>query len=146
MCTLFCLWLCPYFLNHKATWKSIKQMTIRIYSFRWEYNNIISAKWMYLNCHLFCPFAMFFPENIYLFKVQNRNTRISCKLCSKLTIRTPEWGHWHLFGILIVNFVHILHLSLVFLLKTLSIYLLAGLLNVINHTKVAFVFCFCWFL
>ena len=31
-----------------------------------------------------------FPANIYLFKGNNRNTRKSCKICSKLTIKTPE--------------------------------------------------------
>ena len=27
---------------------------------------------------------------IYLLKVNNRNTRIRCEICSKLTIKTPE--------------------------------------------------------
>ena len=32
-----------------------------------------------------------FPANIYLFKVNNRNTRRKkFKICSKLTIKTPE--------------------------------------------------------
>ena len=26
----------------------------------------------------------------YMFKVNNRNTRIRCEICSKLTIKTPE--------------------------------------------------------
>ena len=26
----------------------------------------------------------------YMFKVNNRNTRTRCKICSKLTIKTPE--------------------------------------------------------
>ena len=30
------------------------------------------------------------PAKIYLFKVKNRNTRKSCKICSKRTIKTPE--------------------------------------------------------
>ena len=30
------------------------------------------------------------PANIYLFKVNNRNTRKWCKICSKLTIETLE--------------------------------------------------------
>ena len=30
------------------------------------------------------------PVNIYLFKVNNRNTRKKCKIRSKLTIKTPE--------------------------------------------------------
>ena len=29
------------------------------------------------------------PVNIYLFKVNNRNTRKRCEICSNLTIKTP---------------------------------------------------------
>ena len=31
-----------------------------------------------------------FPAINYLFKVNNRNARKSCEICSKLTIKTPE--------------------------------------------------------
>ena len=31
-----------------------------------------------------------FPANIYLFKVNNRNTRKRCEIYSKLTIKIPE--------------------------------------------------------
>ena len=30
------------------------------------------------------------PVGIYLLKVNNRNTRARCEICSKLTIKTPE--------------------------------------------------------
>ena len=30
------------------------------------------------------------PAGIYLFKVNNRNTRTRCKICSKLTLKIPE--------------------------------------------------------
>ena len=30
------------------------------------------------------------PAGNYMFKVNNRNTRTRCKICSKLTIKTPE--------------------------------------------------------
>ena len=33
---------------------------------------------------------MYFPANICLFKVNNRNTRKSCQIRSKITIQTPE--------------------------------------------------------
>ena len=39
----------------------------------------------------------FFISNayaIYLFKVNNRNTRTRREICSKLTIKTPEWRQW----------------------------------------------------
>ena len=31
-----------------------------------------------------------YPANIYLFKVNNRNNRKRCNICSKLTIKTAE--------------------------------------------------------
>ena len=31
-----------------------------------------------------------FLAGIYLFKVNNRNTKKRCAICSKLTIKTPE--------------------------------------------------------
>ena len=46
---------------------------------------------------------------IYLLKVNNRNTRARCEMCSELTI-----------NVFIVNFEHILHLVLVFLMLTLN--------------------------
>ena len=30
----------------------------------------------------------------YMFKVNNRNTRTRCEICSKLTIKIPERCHW----------------------------------------------------
>ena len=47
-------------------------------------------------------------------------------MCSKLTIKTLEQHHWRRSGIFIVNFEHISHLVLVFLLLTLNIQLSAG--------------------
>ena len=35
-------------------------------------------------------FHSYNPAGNYMFKVNNRNTRIRCKLCSKLKIKTPE--------------------------------------------------------
>ena len=34
------------------------------------------------------------PIGNYMFKVKNRNTRTRCKICSKLTIKTPEQRQW----------------------------------------------------
>ena len=53
------------------------------------------------------------PTGNYMFKVNNRNTRTRCEICSKLTIARRHSG------IFIVNFEHISLLVLVFLL-TLS--------------------------
>ena len=52
------------------------------------------------------------PAGIYLLKVNNRNIRTRCEICSKLTMKSP--------GVFIVNFEHISHLALVFLLLTLN--------------------------
>ena len=60
------------------------------------------------------------PASSYMFKVKNRNTRTRCEICSKLTIKIPERRHWRRSGIFIVNFEHILHFVLVFLLLTLT--------------------------
>ena len=55
-----------------------------------------------------------------LFKVSNTYTRTRCEICSKLTMKIPERRHWRRSGIFIVNFEHISHLALMFLLLTLS--------------------------
>ena len=34
------------------------------------------------------------PDGIYLFKINNGNTRAMCEICSKLTINTPERRQW----------------------------------------------------
>ena len=57
-----------------------------------------------------------YSAHIYLFKVNNRNTRKRCETCSKLTIKKPETGRA---GVFIVNFEHISHYFL-FLLLTLN--------------------------
>ena len=46
-------------------------------------------------------------KNVSWFKVNNRNTRKRCEICSKLTITTRE----HCSGVFIVTFEHISHLS-----------------------------------
>ena len=66
------------------------------------------------------------PANIYLFKVNNRNTRKRCDICSKLTIKTPEQRHWRRSDVFIVNFERISYLFLLFLLLNLNKLMLAG--------------------
>ena len=39
-----------------------------------------------------------------MFKVNNRNTRTICEICSKLTIKTPELCQRCRSGVFIVNF------------------------------------------
>ena len=61
-----------------------------------------------------------YPAGIYMIKVNNRNTRARCEVCSKLTVKTPERRQWPRYGVLIANFEHISHFILVFLLSTLN--------------------------
>ena len=62
------------------------------------------------------------PIGNYIFKVNNRNTRTRYEICSKFTIKTPERCQWRrrCSGVFTVNFEHVSHLGLVFLLLTLS--------------------------
>ena len=61
-----------------------------------------------------------FPNDIDLLKVNNRNTKTRCEICSKLTIKIAEARQWRRSGILIIKFKHISHLVLVFQLLTLN--------------------------
>ena len=60
------------------------------------------------------------PTGNYMFKVNNRNTKTRCKICSKLTIKTPGGHPWCSSGVFIVDFEHVSHLALVLLLITLN--------------------------
>ena len=42
----------------------------------------------FLKMFIWCPTCP--KKNIYLFKINNRNTRKKCKICSKLTTETQE--------------------------------------------------------
>ena len=56
-----------------------------------------------------------------MFKVNNRNTRKRrVRICSKLKIKTIKQRHWRRSGVFNVNFEHISHLVLVFLVLTLA--------------------------
>ena len=55
-----------------------------------------------------------------VFTYSKLNTRTRCKICSKLTIKTPERRHWRRSSVFIVNFEDISHLVLVLLLATLN--------------------------
>ena len=48
---------------------------------------------------------------IYLFKVNNKKTRTMSEICSKLTIKKPEWCQWRRYGVIIFNFEQISHIS-----------------------------------
>ena len=66
-----------------------------------------------------------FPAGIYLLNVNNKK---HVQTWSKLTT-TPERRNWHLSGVFIINFQHISPLVLLFLLFTLYMQLLVGLVT-----------------
>ena len=53
------------------------------------------------------------PAGNYMFKVNNGKTRTKCEICSKLTIKNNARRRS---GVFVVNFEHISHLALVFLI------------------------------
>ena len=81
---------------------------------------------------IFSSLFLFFCDSSYstrnyMFKVNNRNTRARCEICSKLTNKTQERRHWCRSSFFIVNSEHISNLALVFLLLFLSRYMPSGL-------------------
>ena len=93
---------------------------------------------------LIANFFLWYSRRICLFKVNNRNTRKSGEIFSKLTIKTPEWRQWRRSALFIFNFEHISHFFLVSRLLTLKKYMFArqvfsrpGISSfVLNETKV----------
>ena len=77
----------------------------------------------------------YFPAGINLLKVNKRNTRTRCEICSKLTKNTPEQRQWRRSGVFIVNSEHASHLVLVFLILTLNMHLPAGIAECPNENK-----------
>ena len=60
------------------------------------------------------------PTGNCMFNVHKRNIIARCEICSKLTIKTPEKRHLHRSTLFNVNFEHISHLTLVFVMLTLT--------------------------
>ena len=67
-----------------------------------------------------------FSKEITKAAITCSNTKASCEKCSKLTIKISERCHWRLSAFFIINFKHISHLVLVFLLLTLNVQVPAG--------------------
>ena len=64
----------------------------------------------------------------------NRNTGTSCKICFKLTVKTPERRQCRLPGFFIFNLEHISRLPLLLLLLTLNRYLPVEIELIINKS------------
>ena len=73
-------------------------------------------------------YSYLYPTGIYLFIVNNGNTRTVCQVCLKLAIKTPAVNYFRetLYlrmrrsGAFIVNFEQDSHIALVFPLLTLN--------------------------
>ena len=85
---------------------------------------LVLSMYLFALCDLFYISVVsrfdIFKVGIYLLKVNNRNSRTRCEICSKLTIKIPERRQWRRTGIFIINFEHTSHLFLLFLLLTLN--------------------------
>ena len=51
----------------------------------------------------------YIPASNYLSKVNKKNIRTRCKICPKLTIKTPERCQWRHYGVFAVNFSSIVN-------------------------------------
>ena len=114
-----------FVLNHWFSSKNshtLKCFTLLFLLFLWLCHKLISSQKFY-GMQDFIVLRLIgnlktFPVDIYLLKVNNRNIRTRYEIFSKLTIKTQERRQWRLSGVFIVNFEHISHLVLVFLLLT----------------------------
>ena len=83
-----------------------------------EFNVFIALwEWDNLSGTVFIG-SYFIKSNIHLFKISNSNSRKRYEICSKLTRETPERRRWRRSSVFIVNFEHILHIFLGFVLLT----------------------------
>ena len=96
-------------------WKSTKKCLISIYLFKVVFFTLSSPHRSVIEA-----WSKPYTTGNCMFKVSSRKTRASCEISSKLTIKMPERPQWRRSGIFIVNFEHISHLVLVFLLLTLN--------------------------
>ena len=75
------------------------------------------------------------PADIYLLKANNKNIRIRCEICLKLTIKTPERSPWHkvFFAKIVIN----IHFLTIFgkILSSMFDWVLNTPLVVISATK-----------
>ena len=107
-------------INPEFMWPSFKQKILiykETHSAKWL-SVRLQIKWLWVRVSLqslqstyYGTNAVYFrgsPAGIYLIEVNNRNTRTRCEIRRRRS------------GVFIVNFEHILHLVLVFLLLTLN--------------------------
>ena len=85
------------------------QVKVKAFFFLLQYLNLaVIYYWKNLIIDVYRVLNIPLPAGIYLLKVDNRNTRTRCKICSKLTMKTHDARHRS--GVFIVKFEHISHL------------------------------------
>ena len=96
-----------------SQWNLIKQMWKKHIHYRRTIRFHSLSRWFQISTYN--------SANIYLFKVNNRNTRKRHEISSKLTIRKPEQRQWRL---------------LIFLLLTLNIFTTFSSVSIIDFEQV----------
>ena len=103
-----------YYSEYRSSGKGFRVQNVQL-----DHSHLVNS-WIYV----FMVILNQIINSMQCFKVNNKNTRKRCEMCSKLTIKTPERHYWHSYGIFII-FEYILLLFLVFLLLTLNRQVLA---------------------
>ena len=78
-----------------------KKLTVKILP--WKQNFMIYTGEKLFKSNSRASLSTFFPFGIYLFKVNNGNTRTICEIRSKLTITIPERLQWRHSGVLLLS-------------------------------------------
>ena len=109
------LWLRTCFSNHKAIpapiyfFKFNNEKFVKSVQIQWEDHWLSEKKvfWKLLMQPYFLSMLTFMKKTsqpaFTCFKLNNRNTRTRCEICSKLIIKTPERRHWRRCGVFIIK-------------------------------------------
>ena len=103
----------PWFFEHVEKYLQTEQSAVEFIPLRDYYHRHTRSLFWELQV-----WSGWDPTNIYMFKINNQNTRKRREVCSKVTIKTPERRYCRLSDVFIVNFKHISHFFLMFLLLT----------------------------
>ena len=104
----------PWFFEHVKKYLQTEQSAVEFIPLRDYYHRHTRSLFWELQV-----WSRWDPTNIYMLKINNQNTRKRREICSKVTIKTPERCHC-LSDVFIVNFKHISHFFLMFLLLTFN--------------------------
>ena len=92
----------------------------------------LSLKENFIDCRLLKTCTKSTANNCP-FKANNKSTRTSCELCSKLTTKTSGQCHCSRSDVFIFNFEHFSYLELMFLLLTLRKFWFAGRCSIFSR-------------